>query len=104
MESDQPIQKADEDRFGRSDFAKRIAQVIAKRTDSSSIVIGIHAPWGEGKTSVLNMIIEELDRHENIEYLRFNPWRFPDEAQSLKHFFNILAEKIDAAIITKGES
>ena len=103
MESDQPIQKADEDRFGRSDFAKRIAQVIAKRTDSSSIVIGIHAPWGEGKTSVLNMIIEELDRHENIEYLRFNPWRFPDEAQLLKHFFNILAEKIDASIITKGE-
>jgi predicted KAP-like P-loop ATPase len=103
IESDQPIQTSTEDRFGRSNFAQRIAQVIAKRTDSSSIVIGIHAPWGEGKTSVLNMITEELDKHENVEYLRFNPWRFPDEVQLLKHFFNVLAEKIDASIIRTRE-
>ncbi len=60
MEADQPIRTSKEDRFGRKQFAHRIAHVVATREDKSGIVVGIYAPWGEGKTSVLNMIEEEL--------------------------------------------
>lgn len=103
MESDRPIQKSAEDRFGRWNFAQRVAQVIAGRNDSSSLVVGIHAPWGEGKTSVLNMIVEELNKHEHILVIHFNPWRFPDETQLLKGFFKALADVIDATLETRGE-
>lgn len=103
IESDQPIRSSQEDKFGRWNFARRVADVIAKRNDPETIVIGLHAPWGEGKTSVLNMIRERLETYDHIEILKFNPWRFPDETQLLRHFFEVLASKLDASIITTGE-
>ena len=103
MEADRPIQNSTEDRFGRWHFAQRIAQVIAKREESSSIIVGVHAPWGEGKTSVLNMIIQELKQHKHIVTVQFNPWRFPDETQLLRKFFSTLATKFDASLETRGE-
>ena len=53
MFSDQAIKDTEADLFDRKHFSERIAQIIATRTEKESIVIGIHAPWGEGKTSVL---------------------------------------------------
>ncbi len=65
MFSDQAIKSSNQDLFGRKHFSERIAQIIVSRSDKESIVIGIHAPWGEGKTSVLNMIEEELSKPES---------------------------------------
>jgi predicted KAP-like P-loop ATPase len=113
MFSDQPIKSSNQDLFGRKHFSERIAQIIVSRSDKESIVIGIHAPWGEGKTSVLNMIEEELTKHapkndrtlfnDNILVFKFNPWRFPDEHQLLKNYFYSLAEKLDSSLETKKE-
>jgi KAP-like P-loop domain-containing protein len=103
MQADQPILSSKEDRFGRKQFAHRIADVIATRDSSSGLVVGIHGPWGEGKTSVLNMIEEKLGTHEHVLVIRFNPWRFPEESLLLRSFFLDVARKIDAALLTKKE-
>lgn len=103
MEADRPIRKSTDDRFGRWHFAQRVAQVIANRGDATSIVVGIHAPWGEGKTSVLNLIVEELEKSGRVLVVHFNPWRFPDEAQLLTAFFKTLAHVIDATLETQSE-
>jgi predicted KAP-like P-loop ATPase len=113
MFSDQPIKNSQTDLFGRKAFSKRIANIIANRTENESIAIGIHAPWGEGKTSVLNMIIEGLEEHlhqksktlldGHIILLKFNPWRFSDETQLLENFFFALADKLEGRIETTGE-
>lgn len=103
IESDQPIHNSSEDRFGRWNFARRVADVIAKRSDPQTIVVGIHAPWGEGKTSVLNMIRQRFAEYDHLELIQFNPWRFPDETQLLRHFFNVLAERLDSTITTTTE-
>jgi KAP family P-loop domain len=103
MHADKPINTSTEDRFGRSNFAKSVAAVISDRIDPSSLVVSIHAAWGEGKTSVLNMIVEELRSHEGVLLVPFNPWRFPDENQLLQEFFSTLAQKFDASLKTKGE-
>ena len=60
---------------------KRIAQTIAARKETKSLVIGIYGKWGEGKTTVLNFIDGELKRHNNIVSLIFNPWLFPSETE-----------------------
>lgn len=101
--ADRPITKIEEDQFGRSEFAKRVAGVISSLDSKSSIVVSVNAPWGEGKTSVLNMIEEELNRLGNSVVLRFNPWRFPDEDKLLSSFFKVLAEKIGAELETTSE-
>jgi predicted KAP-like P-loop ATPase len=49
MFSDDPINSFDDDLFGRKDFARRIAEIIAQHKEKQSIVIGLHAPWGEGE-------------------------------------------------------
>ncbi|MBK7708075.1 MAG: hypothetical protein IPJ30_20580 [Acidobacteria bacterium] len=113
MFSDHAVKKSSDDLFGRKNFAFRISEIIATRKDKESIAIGIHAPWGEGKTSVLSMIIEGLEEHlhkenktllnGNIVLLKFNPWRFGDENQLLESFFAALANKIEGRIETPGE-
>lgn len=113
MISDQAIENSKKDLFGRKNFSKKIAQIIAQRSEEASIVIGIHAPWGEGKTSVLNMIVEYLEEHiqkkdktlldGHIVIVKFNPWRFPDEEQLLRNFFHSLASALETSIETKTE-
>jgi hypothetical protein len=103
MEADQPIVSAKEDRFGRKQFAQRIADVIATRNSNSGLVVGIHGPWGEGKTSVLNMIAERLLTYDGVLVIRFNPWRFPEESLLLRSFFLEIGRRIDASLLTRKE-
>ncbi|GGP06656.1 hypothetical protein GCM10010992_27440 [Cloacibacterium rupense] len=43
------------------------------------LVIGLYGVWGEGKTSVLNMIQNDLEEKDDIFVVKFNPWIFKDE-------------------------
>lgn len=101
--SDKPVNKPSKDRFQRWPFAKRIAQTIVQRSDSSSIVIGLYGAWGEGKTSLLNFIENELDNLPNVIYFRFNPWNFKNEDQLLHNFFNSLGEVLGNSLKKRGE-
>jgi predicted KAP-like P-loop ATPase len=102
--ADAPISDVADDRFRRWPFAQRIAQTIISRADPSSIVIGIFGAWGEGKTSVLNFIEQELNQHPSeVVCLRFNPWRFRDEATLLVSFFTTLAEALGRSISSQKE-
>ena len=101
--ADEPIASRHEDRFSRWPFAERIAHVLANRTDSSSIVIGIYGPWGDGKTSVLNMMAEALKSDDGVIWMPFNPWHFEDEQHLISAFFNTLADAIGKSLTTKTE-
>ncbi|WP_375491319.1 P-loop NTPase fold protein [uncultured Nostoc sp.] len=102
--TDSPINNLEQDRFKRWPFAQRIAQTIASRSDPSSIVIGIYGPWGDGKTTVLNLIEQCLKESPNIICVKFNPWRFTDEASLIKGFFQTLAEAIEKSIKSASEN
>ena len=101
---DGPIASSGEDRFSRWPFAERIAQVIAKRTDPASIVVGIYGPWGDGKTSVLNMMAQALEGNDAVVSIKFNPWHFEDEKHLIRAFFDTVAEALKATLKTKGEA
>jgi hypothetical protein len=100
---DAPIKDSKGDIFRRWPFAQRVAQTIAGRLDPGSLVIGIYGAWGEGKTTVLNFIDEELRKHGDIVCFRFNPWRFPEEAALLTNFFRDLIEALGKSLSTKKE-
>jgi len=96
--ADQPIASKSEDQFNRAPFATRIAETLAIRTDPSSIVIGLYGPWGDGKTSVLEMMQEELKTHDEIIVVRFNPWHFQTEDLLLRGFFSTLADAMGRSL------
>jgi len=101
--SDAPISSKDDDRFSRWTFSERIAQVISKRSDPSSIVLGLYGVWGDGKTSVLNFIEEALIDDDNVICIKFNPWRFGSEEELLTGFFMNIAEALDTQLIKTGD-
>ncbi|WP_100489248.1 KAP family P-loop NTPase fold protein [Sporolactobacillus pectinivorans] len=101
--SDSPVSNESQDQFNRFPFARRVANVISKRKDPNSIVIGIYGAWGEGKTSVFNFIEGELNKQEHVVCIRFNPWRYGKEEHMLANFFNDLATSIDRSIETGRE-
>lgn len=101
--SDKPVKIEKEDRFQRYGFSKRIAETIIQRENEEGIVIGIYGAWGEGKTSVLNFIKQELDQQENILTLTLNPWRYNDEESLIKNFLNKVAEVLGKELDTKKE-
>lgn len=101
--SDSPVYRKDEDQFSRWEFSKRIAGVISEREDPSSITIGLYAPWGNGKTSVLNFIESSLTSNEKVIVVRFNPWLFESVESLLFGFFECLALALDKKLINTGE-
>jgi len=96
--ADSPITGRAEDRFNRASFAARIAETIATRKDPSSIVLGLYGPWGDGKTSVLEMMQESLRTYPNAIVVRFNPWHFHSEDRLLRGFFATLAEGLGQSL------
>jgi hypothetical protein len=93
--SDAPVTDPALDRFKRLPFALRVAETLAKRSDTSSLVVLIHGEWGEGKTTVLEYVHEALYQFENVIPVRFNPWRVSDETSLLVTFFETLANALD---------
>ena len=59
---DKAIQTKDEDLYGRNRLVENIAKVIETKTkdEHSSFTIGVYGSWGEGKTSVLNLLKEYI--------------------------------------------
>jgi hypothetical protein len=101
--SDAPLTSKDQDRFGRWPFAVRIAETLANRADPSSLVVGLYGPWGDGKTSALQMMQEALKSQPRVVVVSFNPWHYGSEQQLLKGFFATLASALGKSLATWSE-
>lgn len=103
--ADRPINSEKEDAFQRYGFAKRIAETITNRQSKESIVFGLFGAWGEGKTSIINFIQNEISSEgNNYIQITFNPWRFTDEAALLTSFFNTLASELKKNILEEAQT
>jgi len=89
--ADTPLTSKTQDTLGRDLFAKNIAKSITSYQMPDSVVFGLYGPWGSGKTSMLNMIFEELNQENSseigISFVWFNPWIINDKEQLVKIFF-----------------
>lgn len=92
---DLPIMKSSEDKLNRESFAKSLADVILQSAFPTSFTVGLYGAWGSGKTSLLNMMIEQIERSStDVVILRFNPWLCSDPKQLITQFFKQLASSI----------
>jgi predicted KAP-like P-loop ATPase len=66
-----------EDLLGRSTFATALADAITGWNEPESLVVALTGPWGSGKSSVTNFVVETLralPAPSAPEILVFNPW------------------------------
>ncbi len=95
MYNDKPIEKIKQDELGMETFIKNLSKAIINSFESEepidSLTIGLMGEWGYGKTSCLNMIIENLKNEDkDIKIIEFNPWIYSSYNQLTEYFFNEL--------------
>lgn len=109
FDADRPISKSDQDRLNRSVFAKYLARCLLDHRDPQSMVIGLYGGFGSGKTSIINLILEELEfASTNTEddqkpiILNFSPWSYSGQNQLIYSFFRRLSSALRSAPYFKG--
>lgn len=61
---------------------------------SEGQVVGILGPWGSGKTSFINLVMNHLQESPGFIVLEFNPWMFSGAEQLVQSFFIELAAQL----------
>lgn len=97
MLSDGPITNIYEDKLKRGPLARKLASVIANRKESESYVIGIDGHWGAGKTSFINLMLDNISGESFIIY-KFNPWVLSSHETVIKTFIKGLADVISPSL------
>ncbi len=87
--ADQSILKRRDDLLSRAPFAKNIATALRGWKGKESLVLGLFGPWGSGKSSVKNLVIEELERSKRScpTIIQLNPWQLAGQEQLTLTFF-----------------
>ena len=101
LNSDRPINWAKEDALNRSVFADNLAKVTLDYSVPEGFAIGLYGKWGSGKTSVINMVLEQIEKLSSAApqkpvVLRFNPWLCSDPKQLISQFLKQLSSAIKA--------
>ena len=95
ISTDSPIQKkGKEDVLKRAPLAEKVAQLIKNYKGKESYVIGIEGIWGAGKTSFINLILENFKR-KDVDIIKFNPWNFSSQNQLISDFFDSFTAALD---------
>ena len=110
---DEPIKLDNEDKLERTKIADAIADRVIRYKSEESITVGIEGSWGSGKTSIINLVRnrinkdyqsnawEKYDLCQNSSsskikplILDFNPWIYSSEEKLLSDFFRLVGNAI----------
>ncbi|WP_418186513.1 KAP family P-loop NTPase fold protein [Aliarcobacter lanthieri] len=85
---DLPINDKENDKLNFLPFAQKVAKGIKNYKQDETFIISIEGKWGSGKTSLMNLIEEQIK--DDVEILHFNPWLLTDIRQVINLFFDEL--------------
>jgi len=98
-EIDKPIDDIGKDDLNRSKFVEILSNSIIQYNNPECLVIGLMGEWGCGKSSIINMVFNNIDEfnenkpdEEKWLKIKFNPWYFSNRDTILIHFFDTLKE------------
>src|SRR5258708_502117 len=95
--TDSPIQKrGKEDVLKRAPLAKKVAQLVKGYKGKGSYVIGVEGIWGAGKTSFINLVLENFNS-KDVVVVKFNPWNFANQNELIVDFFDSFLAGIDSS-------
>lgn len=88
-QSDSPIKSHKQDILGRLPFAENIANLAINSFNDSSLVVAIDGKWGDGKTSIKNLAINEIYKikPKDVAVVDFNPWIFTSQGKIAQEFY-----------------
>ena len=112
--NDRPIERAEEDRYGITPFARSLAKSIRSIEAPFGTCIALNGPWGSGKSSAVNLIRHELESasDEALEISDFKCWWYKGEEALVLAFLqnlnalltNTLKKKVKKLVPKLGHS
>lgn len=94
-----PIANTEADALGFTEAAVFIAKTIMGSDQAASWVVGIDGVWGDGKSSLINLVQQNLFSAERTWrppiVIRFEPWLSGDTNELVANFFRQLANAFD---------
>lgn len=104
--SDSPIKKIADDKLGLEALSESIAKCILTIPSPNGNVVAINGPWGAGKSSLVNLVIEDVKNlgNENLRpiVIRFNSWLYRTEEGVINGFFQEFRSRLKATLEEKG--
>ena len=91
---DDPISSSESDDFGFTNLAKRIVCSIERKNNLKSFSIGITGAWGSGKTSLLNLIKDNLSGNAKNVIVEFSPRQSALVSDIQRDFLSALGEEL----------
>ena len=93
---DEPIESENDDFLGRTRFSNHLAEALINWKEKESLVIALYGKWGSGKSSVINLAIENIKKKEKKPtVIEFNPWFFSNESNLTAYFFNEITKELE---------
>lgn len=87
--SDKEITSIKEDKLDRKTYSEYLKDAILSSNKFDRLVIGLSGEWGSGKTSIINMSIEYLEKKSQYKaiqkmplVIKFDPWNFTDQSNA----------------------
>lgn len=98
--SDKAIESSEQDLLGRVTFSKQLGEAIYKYNGKDGLVLGVFGKWGTGKTSILNMVVNEINYLSDNDddspiIVKFSPWNYSDKDNLISLFFRVLKNRLD---------
>jgi predicted KAP-like P-loop ATPase len=102
FENDDPIFRISNDKLGYSPIVKRLTNILLKEKHKKSFSIGLVGPWGNGKSSVINIVKAQIENKEILKQkkvkepiiVHFLPYLNHNEKDIINEFFIALSDKL----------
>lgn len=93
---DDPIAEESEDRLGRGEYVASLYHLITSAQDGTSQVVGIYGEWGEGKTSVVQLLQSKCRNTKScrLRFTWFNPWSSVARKNIQAEFFKSIGYRL----------
>ncbi|MZH03169.1 MAG: hypothetical protein F3745_07200 [Nitrospinae bacterium] len=76
---DKPAERLEDDLLGRKNDVKALAEMIADEKQGTPFTIGLLGRWGEGKSTVMHMLKDALEKRKDghrFKFAKFNAWEY----------------------------
>lgn len=97
LQPDAPIENPNEDSFGFLPIARALARFFQNPDTTPPFTVALTGPWGTGKSSLMNLIRDQLKR-SNVRTVWFNAWHNQNEESV---FASLLKNITEQAIPSK---
>lgn len=91
---DDPIFKIEDDRLDSKKVGEKLLAILKNEKHDCSFTIGLVGPWGNGKSSVINFVQNNLKEKNETIVIHFLPYLNHTENDIINEFFILLSNEL----------